>query len=72
MTRRNVAWLVTVVVVGVVAGLRWGWVVGLLGALAVLVVSEVYERARRARLRRERGAVGPPTGVRDALKSRRR
>lgn len=72
MTRRNVAWLVTIVVVGVLAGLRSGWAAGLLGALVVLVASEVYERARRARFRREHGAGAPSTGVRDVLKSRRR
>lgn len=64
-------WLVAVVVVGVVVGVLVGWLWGLVAALITLVASEIVERNRRARLRRERGEE-PRSGVRDAIGSRRR
>lgn len=72
MNRRNVVWLAVIVVVGVVVVVAAGWLWGVLAALATLVVSEVVERGRRARLRAERGADAPRSGVRDLVKSRRR
>lgn len=72
MSRRNVAWLVVIVAVGLVVGVFVGWLWGVLAALATLVVSEVVERSRRARLRRERGADAPRARVRDVVTSRRR
>ena len=72
MSRRNVIWLVAIVVVGAVVWIAAGWLWGLLAAVATLVVSEVVERRRRARLRRERGADAPQVSVRDAVKQRRR
>lgn len=70
MSRRNVVWLVAIVVVGAVVWIAAGWLWGVLAAIATLVVSEVVERQRRARLRAERGAA--PVGVRDVVKQRRR
>lgn len=70
MSRRNVVWLVAIVGVGVVVALVAGWLWGVLAAVATLVVSEVVERRRRARLRRERGTDGPR--VRDVIGQRRR
>ena len=72
MTRRNLAWLVVIVVVGVAVGIASRWWLGVLAAVLVLVVSELVERTRRARVRRERGAGAPRTGVRDVVTSRRR
>lgn len=72
MTRRNVTWLVVIVVVGVAVGALVGWLWGVLAAVATLVVSEVLERTRRARIRRERGADVPRARVRDVITSRRR
>lgn len=65
-------WLAVIVVVGVVLGVVAGWLWGVLAALAALVVSELVERRRRARLRRERGADTRRAGVRDVVNSRRR
>ena len=64
-------WLVAIVGVGVVIGVVAGWLWGLLAAVVTLVASEIVERTRRARLRRERGEE-PRSGVRDAIGSRRR
>lgn len=71
MSRRNMIWLGAVVVVGAVIGVTAGWVWGIVAAGAVLVFSEIVERARRQRLRSERGAEGVPS-VRDAITHRRR
>ena len=71
MSRRNVIWLVAIVVVGAVIWVAAGWLWGILAAVATLVVSEVVDRQRRARLRRERGADGPQASVRDVIKQRR-
>lgn len=71
MSRRNVIWSVAIVVVAVVVWIAAGWLWGVLAAIATLVVSEVVERQRRARLRRERGDA-PPASVRDVIKQRRR
>ncbi|MEY2958240.1 MAG: hypothetical protein RLZZ01_808 [Actinomycetota bacterium] len=53
MTGRNSAWLAVIIVVGLVTAVRSGWAAGLLAAAVTLVISEVYERARRSRVRRE-------------------
>lgn len=66
------AWLVAIVVVGAVVWIVAGWLWGLLAAVATLVVSEVVERNRRARLRRERGSDTTNVSVRDVVKQRRR
>lgn len=65
-------WLVAIVVVGAVVWILAGWLWGLLAALAALVFSEVVERNRRLRLRRERGDDTAGVGVRDAIGQRRR
>lgn len=65
-------WLVAIVVVGAVVWILAGWLWGLLAALAALVVSEVVERNRRSRLRRERGDDTAGVSVRDAIGQRRR
>lgn len=65
-------WLVVIVVVGVLVGVLVGWLWGVLAALGTLVVSEVVERGRRARIRRERGTDAPSTSVRDVIGQRRR
>jgi TctA family transporter len=67
-----VVWLVVIVVVGVLVGVLVGWLWGVLAAVATLVVSEVVERSRRARIRRERGAEATSVGVRDVIGQRRR
>lgn len=66
------AWLVAIVVVGAVVWIVAGWLWGVLAAVATLVVSEVTERRRRARLRRERGAEPGGSAVRDVVQQRRR
>lgn len=63
-------WLAAVVVVGVVVTLVAGIIWGLIAAGVTLVASEVVERTRRRRLRRERGAEG--SALRDAIGSRRK
>lgn len=68
-------WLVVIVAIGVALGLAAGWLWGVLAAVVTLIVSEVVERSRRARTRRERG-VTAQHGVRDVVgdvvRSRRR
>ncbi len=54
MMKRNVVWLVVIIAVGVVGWLAFGIVVGLLAALATLVISEVVERRARAKRRAAR------------------
>lgn len=65
-------WLVVIVVLGVVVGILAGWLWGVLASVATLVASEVVERSRRARIRRERGADSATVGVRDVIGQRRR
>ena len=55
MSKRNMIWLVVVLVVGAVAWVAFGVVVGLIAAGAMLALSEVIER----RARRKRRAVAP-------------
>ena len=59
MAKRNVIWLVVIVVVGVVVWVATGWLTGLLAAGAVLVASEAFERARRRRLAQRAGKPAP-------------
>jgi hypothetical protein len=63
-------WLAAIVAVAVIAWVALGWVWGLVGAGATLVVSEGVERRRR---RRRQVASGAPVGspLRSALTSRR-
>lgn len=72
MNRRNLFWLVAIVVAGGVVWLLAGWVWGVLAGVATLVASEVVERRRRSRRRAARGDLGPQTSVRDVIKQRRR
>jgi TctA family transporter len=71
VTRRNVVWLVAVLAAGVVVGVLAGWLWGVAAAIVTLVVSEIVERSRRARVRRARGDA-TRVGVRDVVGSRRR
>ena len=52
MSKRNMTWLAVVIVVGVLGWLAVGWLVGVIAAVAMLVVSEVVERRARAQRRR--------------------
>ncbi|MAT04098.1 MAG: hypothetical protein CL424_03525 [Acidimicrobiaceae bacterium] len=71
MSKRNIVWLVAIVVVGVFVGIVAGWLWGLLAAAIVLVVSEVVERSARRRRRADRGETGP-TSLAATIESRRR
>ncbi len=51
MSKRNIIWLVVVIAVGVIGWLAFGIVVGLLAAVATLIVSEVIERRARTKRR---------------------
>ena len=70
VSKRNLIWLVAVVVVGVVVAVAAGVVWGLVAAVITLLASEVVERIRRRRLRAARGLDG--SALRDAIGSRRR
>ena len=71
MSKRNIAWLVVVVVVGVVGSIVLGIGWGLLAAAVTLVISEVVERSARRRRRIARGETDP-VSVRDAVTYRKR
>ena len=70
MSRRNLAWLVAVIAVGIIVWIAAGLLWGVLAAIATLVLSEVVERIRR----RRRAAAGgrPVPSVRSAIAGRRR
>lgn len=70
MSKRNLVWLVAIVVVGAVAWITAGPLWGLVAAVATLLVSEVVERVVRARRRAVRGLAA--TSVRDGVEARRR
>jgi hypothetical protein len=55
MSKRNLAWLVAIVVVGAVLWIAFNWLWGVVGAVVVLVLSEVVERSRRKKRRAARG-----------------
>jgi hypothetical protein len=55
MSKRNLYWLAAVVAAGVVLWIAVGWIWGIVGAVVVLVSSEVVERSRRKKLRAARG-----------------
>jgi MFS superfamily sulfate permease-like transporter len=71
MSKRNIVWLIVVVVVGVVGSIVLGIGWGLLAAAVVLVVSEVVERATRRRRRAARGETDP-VSLRSAVTNRKR
>jgi nitrogen fixation protein FixH len=54
MSKRNVVWLVAIVVVGAIAWVAVTWWIGLVAAGATLAVSELFERAARKRRRASR------------------
>ena len=70
MNKRNIVWLVAIVVVGAVGWIAVAWWLGLVAAGVTLVVSEVVERAARKRRRAERGDDSTPS-IRDAFGNRR-
>ncbi len=71
MSKRNVAWLSVTLGVGVLVWITAGFVWGLLAAVATLIASEIFERARRKKRRAARGETGSPS-LADALKARRK
>ena len=70
MSKRNLIWLVAIVVVTVVVWVAAGWLWGLLAGIATLVVSEVIERSARKRRVAASGADMP--SVRSAIGDRRK
>jgi hypothetical protein len=54
VSTRNLVWLAVIAVAFVVGWVASGFWVGLIAAVAVLVVSEVYERIARAKRRNAR------------------
>lgn len=71
MSKRNIAWLIVIVAVCVLVWINAGALWGILAAVATLVASEAFERARRKRRRAARGATDAPS-VGDAVDLRRR
>jgi len=71
MSKRNVAWLLVTVGVGVLVWITGGLVWGLLAAAATVFASELFERARRKQRRAARGETGSPS-LADAVKARRK
>ncbi len=71
VSKRNIAWLIVVVGVLVLVGSTAGWLLGVIAAVVVLVVSEGYERDRRRRRAAARG-VDPATPLRDTFTRRKR
>lgn len=71
MSKRNVIWLVAVIVIGVLVGVTVGIWWGVIAAAVTLVVSELVERTRRARIRSTSGVEGSPS-IKDAVVHRRR
>jgi hypothetical protein len=54
MSKRNIVWLVAIVVVGAISWIAVAWWFGLVAAGVALAVSEVVERGARKRRRLER------------------
>jgi hypothetical protein len=71
MSKRNVAWLIVVVGVGVLVGINAGVLWGIFAAAVALTCSEMIERARRKRRRAARGVTGSPS-LSDAVNTRRK
>jgi Flp pilus assembly protein TadB len=71
MSKRNVAWLVVMIGVGVLVWITAGLLWGLLAAAVTLIGSELIERTRRKKLRAARGETGSPS-LTDAVKARRK
>ncbi len=61
MSKRNLVWLAAIIAVGAVLWVTQGVLWGIVGAIAVLVVSEAIERSRRKRQRAARGAEPAPS-----------
>ena len=55
MSKRNLVWLAAIVVVGAVLWIAFSWLWGVVGGIAVVVVSEFVERSRRTKRRAARG-----------------
>ena len=71
MSKRNITWLIIVVVVGVVITAAAGFLWGLLAAAVTLAISEVIERQVRKQRRAARGVTDAPS-FKDAISSRRK
>jgi uncharacterized membrane protein (DUF485 family) len=54
MMKRNVVWLAVIIAVGMLGWLAFGIIVGLLAAVATLILSEIIERRARAKRRAAR------------------
>ncbi len=55
MSKRNLVWLAAIVAVGAVLWIAFNWLWGVVGAIAVMALSEVVERSRRKKRRAARG-----------------
>ena len=71
MSKRNLAWLIVIVAVGIVVWVSSGILWGLLASAVTLIGSELIERAARKRRRAARGVTWSPS-LSDAVKARRR
>jgi uncharacterized membrane-anchored protein len=69
MNKRNMAWLAAIVVVAVVGSIAFEILWGVIGGVVVLIASEVVERTRRVR-RRKQGIDAP--SARQAIAARRK
>lgn len=70
MSKRNAVWLGAVILVGASLWLAFSIVWGIVGAIGVLVASEIIERSRRRKRRAARGA-GTSPSVLDVMKRQR-
>jgi len=55
MSKRNLGWLAVIVVISAVLWIAFGWLWGVGGGIALLVLSEFVERSRRKQRRAARG-----------------
>ena len=53
MMKRNVVWLVVIIAVGLLGWLAFGIIVGMLAAVATLILSEVIERRGKSKAARQ-------------------
>lgn len=71
MSKRNIAWLAAIVVIGGIVWIAANFVWGLVAAIVTLVVSEVVQRTARQRRRAARGQASG-TELKDVVNARRR
>jgi len=51
MSKRNIVWLIIVLLSGIIGGWLFGFPIGLIVPVVVLAISEIVERRRRSRLK---------------------